>query len=272
MNNNISSLYNTLQDGVNDVQSRIAKTSNELASGKQPLSKQDASVVARLSNTALSQSGIKANITNANNLIDVSQTGLSSVATILTEMKGLAVQISDGLSNEADQASLLRTFRQLSSQVDGIAATTNINGNNLLSGGQSISVVSATDGSNNQTTTIQGIDIPSLQAQINDLPFDGGSDQIKQSATTAITLLNQFISNISSAQSSLTAAKDSLDVSLSTSNDVALKAQKTVDQIQNVDITALQMQLQQLNNQQTLDFQVTSQLRSMASSILSIFR
>jgi flagellin-like hook-associated protein FlgL len=111
-----------------------------------------------------------------------------------------------------------------------------------------------------------------LQAQINNLPFDGGSDQIKQSATNAIGLLDQFISNISSNQSSLTAAKDTLNVSLSTSNDVEQKAQKTIDKIQNVDITALQMQLQQLNNQQTLDFQVTSQLRTMASSILSIFR
>jgi hypothetical protein len=48
--------------------------------------------------------------------------------------------------------------------------------------------------------------------------------------------------------------------------------QKTIDSIQNVDQTAMQAQLQQLNNQQSIDYYLISQMNQAAAAALTIFR
>jgi flagellin-like hook-associated protein FlgL len=378
MNNSITTLSSSIQNAVNDVQARLEATHKQIADGKQPLSKQDASVVARLSNQATSQDAVQSNINNANNIIDVTQTGLSSINSILSQMQGLATQVSNGIFNSADQSNLFTAFASLNSQIGQIATNTSLNGNNLLSGDQTLSVVSGTDGVNNQTTVIQGIDITKLQIALSDISFavatinlspittvtgtleiyaqqtvnlsdlDAGNsatiggltftartsltatelatifatriaegreadsnfgtfsgtfiggftgasagstltltgtsfgpmDTISASemvsgaanAPTAIALISQFISQISSAQTSLSAASTNLNTALDKSTETATSTQKTVDEIQNIDLTALQANLQALSVQQSLDFQVISQMNSAASSLLNIFR
>ncbi|QWD32922.1 hypothetical protein G6678_05560 [Polynucleobacter paneuropaeus] len=90
MNNSIASLASHLQSAVSDVQARLNTTHNQLASGKKDLSDQDTSIVARLSAQASSQTSVQGNIKNANNIVDVAQSGLSSIASILTQMQSLA--------------------------------------------------------------------------------------------------------------------------------------------------------------------------------------
>ena len=178
MNNSITTLASSLQSAVTDLQARLDKTQTQIANGKQPLSKQDNSVVTRLSNQASSQDAIQGNINNANNIIDVTQTGLSSISSILSQMQGLATQVSNGLFNSVDQSNLFTEFASLNQQIGQIAATTSLNGNNLLSGNQAITVVSGTDGVNNQTTVIQGVDIARLQAALNAITFAVSSQNL----------------------------------------------------------------------------------------------
>jgi flagellin-like hook-associated protein FlgL len=91
-------------------------------------------------------------------------------------------------------------------------------------------------------------------------------------APEAIALISQFISQISSTQASLSAASTNLNTALDSSTKLATSSQKTVDDIQNIDLTALQANLQALSVQQSLDFQVISQMNAAASSLLAIFR
>jgi len=378
MNNSITTLASSLQSAVNDVQARLEATHTQIADGKQPLSKQQASVVARLSNQATSQDAVQGNITNANNIIDITQTGLSSISSILAQMQSLATQVSNGVFNSVDQTHLFTQFASLNRQIGQIAANTSLNGNNLLNGSQTLSVVSGTDGVNNQTTLIQGIDISRLQTALNNLSFavstqnlspittrvgtpsvyaqqtvnlsdlDAGnsatiggltltaktnltaaelatifanriangrdvdsslgtfsgtfiggftgasagktltltgtsfgpmatitaSEMVSGAANapSAIALINQFISQISSTQASLSAASTNLNSALDKSTKLVTSSQKTVDDIQNIDLTALQASLQALSTQQSLDFQVISQMNNAASSLLAIFR
>ena len=178
MNNSITTLASGLQSAVNDVQARLEATHTQIADGKQPLSKQQASVVARLSNQATSQDAVQGNITNANNIIDITQTGLSSISSILAQMQSLATQVSNGLFNSVDQTNLFTQFASLNREIGQIAATTSLNGNNLLTGNQTLSVVSGTDGVNNQTTLIQGIDITRLQTALNAITFAVASQNL----------------------------------------------------------------------------------------------
>jgi flagellin-like hook-associated protein FlgL len=185
MNNSITSLASHLQSAVSDAQTRLSTTHNQIASGKKDLSDQDTSIVARLSAQASSQSGVQSNIKNANNVVDVAQSGLSSIASILTQMQSLATQVLNGLNSDTDQTMLYTTFSNLNSQIAKIAATTSINGNNLLSGNQTISVLSGSDGVNNKTTLIQGVDIASLQTALNALSF--AVESIDTTSTSTVT-------------------------------------------------------------------------------------
>ena len=94
----------------------------------------------------------------------------------------------------------------------------------------------------------------------------------QDNAPKAIALINQFISQISSTQASLSAASTDLNSALDKSAKLVTSSQKTVDDIQNIDLTALQASLQALSTQQSLDFQVISQMNNAASSLLAIFR
>ncbi|QWD13684.1 hypothetical protein G6703_05510 [Polynucleobacter paneuropaeus] len=94
----------------------------------------------------------------------------------------------------------------------------------------------------------------------------------EDNADTAIGLINTFLSQVTSAQSSLSAATDILDQAYTSSTEVAVSSQKSVDAIEAIDLTALQANLQALSVQQSLDFQVISQMNTAASSLLSIFR
>ena len=381
MNNSIASLASHLQSAVSDVQARLNTTHNQLASGKKDLSDQDTSIVARLSAQASSQTSVQGNIKNANNIIDVAQSGLSSIASIATKMQDIATQAGNILNSSADQAMLNSTFSNLNTQIANIAATSNINGNNLLSGNQSVSVMTESDGINNKATLIRGTDIASLQTDLNNLSFpetnistnststvtgtqseyaqqtvslsalntgdsisiggltltaasyltaaevaaifaaktdalsptdpstslgtfsgslsnfngsnSSGSNLLTLTgasygsmstvsvtgtisgaaiATYANDVIKEFLSQVTSAQSSLSAATDILDLAYTSSTEVAVSSQKSVDTIEGIDLTALQANLQALSVQQSLDFQVISQMNTAASSLLSIFR
>jgi len=381
MNNSIASLASHLQSAVSDVQARLNTTHNQLASGKKDLSDQDTSIVARLSAQASSQTSVQGNIKNANNIIDVAQSGLSSIASIATKMQDIATQAGNILNSSADQAMLNSTFSNLNTQIANIAATSNINGNNLLSGNQTVSVMTESDGINNKATLIRGTDIASLQTDLNNLSFpetnistnststvtgtqseyaqqtvslfalntgdsisiggltltaasyltaaevaaifaaktdalsptdpstslgtfsgslsnfngsnSSGSNLLTLTgasygsmstvsvtgtisgaaiATYANDVIKEFLSQVTSAQSSLSAATDILDLAYTSSTEVAVSSQKSVDTIEGIDLTALQANLQALSVQQSLDFQVISQMNTAASSLLSIFR
>jgi flagellin-like hook-associated protein FlgL len=82
----------------------------------------------------------------------------------------------------------------------------------------------------------------------------------------------ESLQTVSTGQSTLSAAATGLDAQLS--NNTALKTglTNTVNSIQNIDATAMQAKLQQLNNQQSIDYYLVSQMNTEAAAILSIFR
>jgi flagellin-like hook-associated protein FlgL len=381
MDNSIASLASNLQGAVSDVQARLQTTHTQIADGKRPLSTQESSVVARLSAQATSQSAVQASITNANNIIDVTQTGLNSAASILTQMKDIATQVANSLYNSTDKTNLTNTFTKLNTALTSIAASTGINGNFLLSSDDTLSILSGSDGVNNQTISVKGFDLAALQEtlnlntvsfadstvdttststvagtdtvyaqqtislnamspgdsyQIGDLKFTAaasltgtevaaifaskmtsntnpssslgsfGGDVFSgdytgassgnvltltgtsygemtlasvtqtitggTAASTVIVSIDSLMAKISATQASMTAATTNLNTAQDDSTAIAASSQKLVDGIQNIDLTALQADLQKLSVQQSLDFQVVAQLNSAASSLLSIFR
>jgi flagellin-like hook-associated protein FlgL len=385
MSSTINSLAANLSNSVNTVQAEIVSVQNQLMSGEKKLSPAENGVVTRLTAQADGWGVAANNITAAQNVINVAQTGLASIATIMTQMKSLSSQASSAGLSTSDQNSLNTTFQNLASQVRAIGLSSSVNGNNLLNGTPGFTVTSGITGnasSASSTTGIAGVDIPSLASTLTALSVANGAStngtvtsptvsvvttgaagvtEVKQAifsamapgdnvtiggltftsnrtltatqaaqafaslsagattgpsttygaysgtlvgfsssavtsptmswtysttGTVSLTATGSQVSNadyatqiitaqlttVTTAQSTISAGSVGLEAQLK--NVTALKngLTNTVNAIQNVDATAMQAKLQQLNNQQSIDYYLVSQMNTEASAILSIFR
>ena len=99
----------------------------------------------------------------------------------------------------------------------------------------------------------------------------GSASQVSK-ADYATQILTAQLTTISTGQSSLSASATGLKAQNSNAQALQTGLSNTVAQIQNIDATAMQARLQQLNNQQSIDYYLVSQMNTEAAAILSIFR
>ena len=91
-------------------------------------------------------------------------------------------------------------------------------------------------------------------------------------AAAAITSLKKALDTTSTNQSSIAADQMALTTVATTSTSISQNLQNTIDSIQKPDAAALQMQLQEVNNQQSMNYYLINQMNQEAQSFLSIFR
>ena len=115
--------------------------------------------------------------------------------------------------------------------------------------------------------TISGLDLTALANTCTGLSITtvGG-------AYTAITTLTSQLSVISAGQSTFSAATVGIKAYQAEANALSTGLQATIDSIYNIDPTALQARLQQLNNQQSIDYYLVTQMNQQAAAVLTIFR
>jgi flagellin-like hook-associated protein FlgL len=115
--------------------------------------------------------------------------------------------------------------------------------------------------------TISGLDLTAIAATCTGLSITS-----VQGAYTAITTLTSQLSLISAGQSTFSAATVGIKAYQSEANALSTGLQATIDSIYNIDPTALQARLQQLNNQQSIDYYLVTQMNQQAAAVLTIFR
>jgi flagellin-like hook-associated protein FlgL len=269
MPNVISSLSTTLSSAINSVQKDIVDTQKQLASGIKNLNSAEIGIVTRLSAQAAGYKNVSQNIVAANNVINVAQTALSSIATILSQMKDIATQSANAGLQGSDRTALDTTFLQLRAQVDSLITNAGVNGENVLSLAATsfFTVQTGITGLSPSQTAIAG-----LAMTLSSLGVNASTVGTQADAQAAITALTTALSKVSENQSSLSANKTGLDASAAASLSLSTNLQATVDSIQNIDETALQARLQQLNNQQSIDYYLIAQMNTAAAAALAIFR
>ncbi|QWD97868.1 hypothetical protein C2740_05745 [Polynucleobacter sp. MG-5-Ahmo-C2] len=283
-----SPLQITLASAVSSVQQQIIDTQNQLSSGKRSLNAGESGIVTRLSSQAASYDTAVKNITAAKNVISVGQSALASMAAIVQTMESLATQASSaGTNGGTDIDSMDTTFTNLYTQLTTIANAASVNGNSVL---QSLTTGTDLKVTYDDTATIRSLipqqDILGLSSsatsgleyyaalKIADT-WDGTTllgGALGTDAATCLTQLKSFMSDISTAQGNLTAYSATMDALSSSASSISQGLNSTVDNIQNVDSTALQAKLQSLNNQQSIDYYLVSQMNTESAAILAIFR
>ena len=267
-----SPLQITLARSIQDVQQEIIGTQNQLADGKRTLNAGENGIVTRLSSQASAFDTAVKNINSAQSVISVAATTLKSIASIATELKNLATQgASAGLSN-GDRASMSTTFASLWGQLTTLSASASINGNNILDTSDTVSVVYSPD---EDAFTMDGIDFTTSIIDVAETAtaVDGTSDTFDASSCASIvTEMTSFIDSVSTSQGSLTAYNVALDAMSAGAKGISAGLNSTVDGIQGIDSTALQTKLQSLNNQQSIDYYLVSQMNTASAAVLAIFR
>jgi flagellin-like hook-associated protein FlgL len=272
----ITGLTSTLVQGVNSVQAEISTVQNELATGVKTMNPAQKGIVTRLSSQVAIYSSDAANITQASSVINVGQTSLNNLSTIISQMQQLATQAASGGLSTTDLASLNTTFTALASQISAAIQNATVNGNNFLYNSPTGTYGSTTNGTitiqigldTTGTATIVGQGLDTTLAML----VTGLSISSQTGANSAITALASGLTSVSTAQSNLNAFSTAMASDLASVTSLGANLTTTINSLQAVDQTAAQAELQQLNNQQSVDYYLVSQMNTEAAAILTLFR
>jgi flagellin len=137
INTNISSA-NT-QNVLRQNNAAMAKVLARLSSGKRINSASDDAaglgISERMSSMVTGNTAASRNIDDGKSLLQVGESALGSVSSLLQRMRELSVQADNGTYSSVDKTSLNNEFDQLSTEIDHIASNTSFNGVTLLNGG-----------------------------------------------------------------------------------------------------------------------------------------
>jgi flagellin-like hook-associated protein FlgL len=154
----LSGLATTLSNSVAKVQAEIVEVQEQLAAGTKKLNPAENGIVTRLSAQANGYSTVQKNIDSGSAVIDVAQTALTSISSIMTQLKSLATQAMSAGLQTTDISSLNTTFTQLAAQVYSLAINASVNNNNLLNG-DGIIITTGIDGTSSSQTSVAGIEM-----------------------------------------------------------------------------------------------------------------
>lgn len=142
INTNINSMRT--QEYMRQNQDKMNVSMNRLSSGKRINSAaDDAAGLAIATRMRARQSGLEKasqNTQDGMSLIRTAESAMNSVSNILTRMRDIAVQSSNGTNTDKNQSALQKEFAELQEQIDYIANNTEFNDKNLLAGTAAITI------------------------------------------------------------------------------------------------------------------------------------
>lgn len=187
MGNTITSLASTLTQSVDAVQKGIVETQEQLASGKATLNAAETGVVSRLTAQVSGYDSVVKNLTGAGSAIDVAQSALTSISTILSQLKGLATQASSAGFASTDRDSLNLTFQNLTNQIQQLVTSASVNGANLLNTDFGLQVTTGIDGTAASQTQINATNVGDLVTALEQLLITGMQITDQTFAATNLT-------------------------------------------------------------------------------------
>ncbi|MBU3634440.1 flagellin [Polynucleobacter sp. es-GGE-1] len=187
MSNTITSLASTLTQSVNEVQKGIVETQTQLASGKATLNAAETGVVSRMTAQVAGYGSVTKNLTDAGSAIDVAQSALTSISTIMSQLKGLATQASSAGFASTDRDSLNLTFQNLTNQIQQLVTSASVNGANLLNTDFGLQVTTGIDGTPDSQTQVNATNVGELVTALKQLLITGMQITDQTFAATNLT-------------------------------------------------------------------------------------
>ena len=207
---------------------------------------------------------------NANDGISFVQTAegaLNEVSSILTRLRELAIQSSNGSVSNQDKETLDEEFQSLVNEVNRIGRSTEFSGIKLLDGSSSTVSFQVGFGTTSGIDTLSVSLSPALSTTLSLNALDIGSGG---ATTTAISNIDAAINTVSSLRGSLGAVQNRLG---STINNLAVQVENlsaAESRIRDVDVAYETAQLTRNNILQQASISVLSQANAQPQSALQL--
>jgi len=207
---------------------------------------------------------------NANDGISMAQTAegaLNEVSSILTRLRELAIQSSNGSVSNQDKETLDQEFQSLVSEINRIGSSTEFSGIKLLDGSTSSVSFQVGFGTTAGTDTISVSLSPSLATSLSLNSLDIGSGG---ATTTAITNIDAAINTVSGLRGTLGAVQNRLGSTINNLSITVENLSAAESRIRDVDVAYETAQLTRNQILQQASIAVLGQANSLPQSALQL--
>ncbi|MEG7943158.1 flagellin [Bacillus pacificus] len=250
INTNINSMRT--QEYMRQNQDKMNVSMNRLSSGKRINSAaDDAAGLAIATRMRARQSGLEKasqNTQDGMSLIRTAESAMNSVSNILTRMRDIAVQSSNGTNTDKNQSALQKEFAELQEQIDYIANNTEFNDKNLLAGTAAITIGStAGTGTEFKIETLDtsvstqqiGIKLSNTTSAALGVNASGTASigiGSAASALAAISSIDAALNTVAGNRATLGATLNRLDRNIESLNNQATNMAASASQIEDADM------------------------------------
>ncbi|MFJ2490893.1 flagellin domain-containing protein [Pseudomonas sp. B21128] len=279
VNTNTTSL--NVQKNLNRASDALSTSMQRLSSGLKINSAKDDAAGLQISTRMQSQiRGGNQAIQNANDGISVAQTAegaLQATTDILQRMRELAVKARTGTNGTADQKATNKEFADMSDEISRIAASTNLNGKNLLDGsaGTVTLQVGANTGTANHIDLVLSskFDAVSLSVDKGALALTGtDAATAGTNIDAAITAIDAAIAAIGDTRASLGASQNRLTSTISNLQNIVENTTAAQGRVQDTDFAAETANLTKQQTLQQASTSVLAQANQLPSAVLKLLQ
>jgi len=279
VNTNTTSL--NVQKNLNRASDALSTSMQRLSSGLKINSAKDDAAGLQISTRMQSQiRGGNQAIQNANDGISVAQTAegaLQATTDILQRMRELAVKARTGTNGTADQKATNLEFADMSDEISRIAASTNLNGKNLLDGsaGTVTLQVGANTGSANHIDLVLSskFDAVSLSVGSGTVVLTGATSAAAASnIDNAITAIDAAIAAIGATRASLGASQNRLTSTIQNLQNITENTTAAQGRVQDTDFAAETANLTKQQTLQQASTSVLAQANQLPSAVLKLLQ
>lgn len=269
INHNLNAMNSHRNLAFNNVQQ--GKSSEKLSSGYRI--NRAADDAAGLSISEKMRSQIKSlnqgmrNVQDGISMVQTAEGAMTEVSDMLTRMKELAVQASNGTYSTEDYASMNGEYQKLIEAIDGIAEKTTFNGQKLLDGNGN-DKLNIQWGSNKDDSVV--IDLKSIDVTTKTLGVSGVADQA--SAVTELKLVDDAIAKVNTARSNLGAYQNQLEHVHNNIGTTAENLQAAESRVRDTDMAKEMMAFTKFNILQQASTAMLAQANQAPQGVLQLLR
>jgi len=258
---------------LNNTSSQLQQAQNIVSTGLAVSSAKDNGAVWAIAQgeraTVGALDSVKSSLQNGQSVIDVANSGGTTVSNLLTQMEQKALAATDTSLDTASRDALNSDFVSLRNQITSTVANATFNGVNLLNG----SVTKITAIANAQGTSV-------LTTQGQNMSLAGSIVTVASTATistttaasTVLLAVEASLANVDNALATLGTSSNALDTHLNFVSELQDTLTTGIGNLVNADLAKESATLQALQTKQQLGIQALSIANSSSSALLSLFR
>ena len=248
VNTNLASLF--AQNSLSNAQNNLATSVQRLSSGLRINSaKDDAAGLAIAQNMQSQINGTNQsvqNLSDATNLLQTADSGLSTIQDMLLKLKQLAVQGYDGSLNASQKLDIVQQMKDLNTEINQTAGRTQFNGINLISSGSTVDVNNSGIKAGNELTMTAITIATTANTVLNTGTLSAGQTGTQGSITYTALLSNSMMDSLASGTFLLSASGNALTMT-GTINGLATSQTVTVTDVVGLASGSASLQSQSLN-------------------------